>query len=71
MKTIKRPGLKRYFAVCALLLVSLVAAPAAQADTRLVVRDSLGLPGLNLVCVLLGCHVVQGPGRSRRPACSS
>ena len=29
----------------------------AAADTRLIVRDSLGLNGLNLSCLLLGCKV--------------
>ena len=58
----QKPGLKRYFAVFALLLFSLLAAPAAQAETRLVVRDSLGLPGINLVCMLLGCQVQGGLG---------
>lgn len=58
----KSPDLKRYFTVCALLMVLLVSAPAAQAETRLVVRDSLGLRGLNLTCLLLGCHVVQNLG---------
>jgi subtilisin family serine protease len=30
--------------------------------TRLIVRDTLGLPGLNLTCILLGCKVQQGLG---------
>ncbi len=30
--------------------------------TRLIVRDTLGLPGLNLTCILLGCQVQQGLG---------
>jgi len=54
--------MKRYFVVCAVLMLSLLAAPAAQAQTRLVVRDSLGLPGLNLTCLLLGCQVKQSIG---------
>lgn len=62
MKYSQKPGLKRYFVVLTLVLVSLVAAPAAQAESRLVVRDSLGLPGLKLVCVLLGCQVQQSVG---------
>ena len=47
-----------------LLLVMLVSlcAPAAQAQARLVVRDSLGLSGINLTCLLLGCNVVRGLG---------
>ncbi len=44
-----------------LLLASLVP-PAAQAQTRLIVRDSLGLPGINLSCLLTGCKVVGGLG---------
>lgn len=44
------------FAV-ALILVATFIAPAAHAQTRLVVRDSLGLSGLNLTCLLLGCQV--------------
>src|SRR6476646_1178665 len=53
----------RYSVVIALMLV-LVAfcVSPAQAQTRLVVRDSLGLPGLNLSCALLGCNVVRGLG---------
>jgi subtilisin family serine protease len=62
MRDILKSGSKRYFVVCAVLLAALVAAPAAHAQTRLVVRDSLGLPGINLVCVLAGCQVVQGLG---------
>lgn len=30
--------------------------------TRLIVRDSLGLTGLNLTCLLLGCHVQSSLG---------
>ena len=44
-----------------LLLASLVP-PAAQAQTRVIVRDSLGLPGINLSCLLTGCKVVGGLG---------
>jgi subtilisin family serine protease len=62
MKYSQKPGLKRYFVMLAVLLLSLLAAPAAQAQTRLVVRDSLGLPGVNLVCALLGCQVTQSVG---------
>jgi len=47
--------------LCALLLFGLLSVPA-QAQTRLIVRDSLGLPGLNLSCALLGCQVLQGLG---------
>jgi subtilisin family serine protease len=47
---------------CLLLLLSAFSAPAAQAQSRLIVRDSLGLPGLNLTCLLTGCKVVGGLG---------
>jgi subtilisin family serine protease len=47
---------------CLLLLLTAFCAPAAQAQTRLIVRDSLGLPGLNLTCLLTGCKVVTGLG---------
>jgi subtilisin family serine protease len=43
-------------------LLAALCAPAAQAQTRLIVRDSLGLPGLNLTCLLTGCKVVTGLG---------
>ncbi len=62
MKHQRNHSWKRYLAVCAVLLFSLLAAPAAQAQTRLVVRDSLGLPGIKLVCALVGCQVNQGVG---------
>jgi len=45
-----------------LVLVTAVCAPSAEAQTRLIVRDSLGLPGLNLTCLLAGCKVVGGLG---------
>jgi subtilisin family serine protease len=54
----KRWGLMLFLLV---MLVSLCA-PAAHAQTRLIVRDSLGLPGINLTCWLLGCNVVRGLG---------
>ena len=62
MKHKQTPGLKRYFVVCAVLLLSLLAAPTAQAQARLVVRDSLGLSGINTTCLLLGCNVVRNLG---------
>lgn len=48
--------------ICLLVVLISMSAPAAQAQTRLIVRDSLGLPGLNLTCVVLGCKVVGGLG---------
>jgi subtilisin family serine protease len=62
MKQQSRSGLNRYIAICAVLLCSLLAAPAAQAQARLVVRDSLGLSGINSTCLLLGCKVVRNLG---------
>ncbi len=47
---------------CLVLLLVTACAPAAQAQTRLIVRDSLGLPGINLTCLLTGCKVVGGLG---------
>jgi subtilisin family serine protease len=47
---------------CLLLLLTALCAPAAQAQTRLIVRDSLGLPGINLTCLLTGCRVITGLG---------
>ena len=62
----KRVNLKsiwqRGLLVGLVLLFSMFAAPAAQAQARLVVRDSLGLSGINLTCALVGCNVVQGLG---------
>jgi len=55
---IKKLGL----AICLLVVLSVASAPAAQAQTRLIVRDSLGLSGINLTCLLLGCNVVRGLG---------
>jgi len=65
MDTVLRSRSKfgRYGIVVAVMLVLVaLCAPPAQAQTRLVVRDSLGLRGLNLSCALLGCNVVRGLG---------
>jgi len=48
--------------ICLVVLLSVACAPAAQAQTRLIVQDSLGLPGINLACLLTGCTVVEGLG---------
>src|SRR5579863_1082700 len=56
--SLKRAGM----VACLLLLLTTFYAPAAQAQTRLIVRTSLGLPGLNLTCLLTGCKVVTGLG---------
>lgn len=53
----------RHAVVIALLLALVVGSTSSvQAQTRLVVRDSLGLPGINLTCALLGCKVTRGLG---------
>jgi subtilisin family serine protease len=54
--------LKTIVSTCLLLLLTSFSAPAAEAQTRLIVRDALGLPGLNLTCLLTGCKVVSGLG---------
>jgi subtilisin family serine protease len=50
--------------VIILLLLALISmgASSAQAQTRLIVRDSLGLSGMKLTCALLGCNVNYGLG---------
>jgi subtilisin family serine protease len=55
---LKRTGLL----ACLILLLTAFCAPAAQAQTRVVVRNSLGLPGIKLSCLLTGCNVVTGLG---------
>src|SRR6266481_4848282 len=47
---------------CLLLLLTAFCAPDAQAQARLIVRDSLGLGSLNLTCLLTGCQVVRSLG---------
>jgi subtilisin family serine protease len=53
-----RPGVL----ACVLLVMTFLCPPAAQTQTRLIVRDSLGLPGINVSCLLAGCKVVTGLG---------
>jgi subtilisin family serine protease len=64
MKTIfnKTTFGQRSIVICLLLLFVMLGATSAQAQTRLVVRDSLGLAGINLSCKLLGCNVVRSLG---------
>src|SRR5580704_3436530 len=64
MKDLKLQLRYRGMAIAAglLLVLSSLCVPAAQAQTRLIVRDSLGLPGINLTCLLTGCNVVTGLG---------
>jgi len=44
------------------LLVVPMCASQAEAQARLIVRDSLGLQGINLTCLLLGCQVNNSLG---------
>jgi len=44
------------------LLVVPMCASQAEAQARLIVRDSLGLQGINLTCLLLGCQVNSSLG---------
>ncbi|MGB6384320.1 MAG: S8 family serine peptidase [Terriglobales bacterium] len=55
-------SLRRAGVIPCLLLLAAFCAPTAQAQTRLIVRTSLGLSGLNLTCLLTGCKVVTGLG---------
>src|SRR6201987_2431084 len=48
--------------MCLALLVVPMCASQADAQARLIVRDSLGLQGLNLTCLLLGCRVNNSLG---------
>ncbi len=57
-----KTGLKRVALASLFLLLTALCAPAAEAQTRVIVRDSLGLPGLNLTCLLTGCNVVTALG---------
>ena len=64
MKDLKQTprGTRMGWLACLVVLLISACAPAAQAQTRLIVRDSLGLPGINLTCLLTGCKVVTGLG---------
>lgn len=53
-KTIR--GFRRA-AACLGLMCAFTLVPEAQSQARLIVRDSLGLQGINLTCLLLGCKV--------------
>ena len=55
---------KHWLLLLLLILLVPMCAPLAQgqAQTRLIVRDSLGLPGIQLTCLVLRCQVVGGLG---------
>jgi subtilisin family serine protease len=48
--------------LAAVLLLASLLVPAANAQSRIIVRDSLGLSGLKTTCLLLGCTVQYGLG---------
>jgi subtilisin family serine protease len=48
--------------MCLVVLVVPMCASQADAQARLIVRDSLGLQGINLTCLLLGCKVGNSLG---------
>jgi subtilisin family serine protease len=53
---------KRFANVLIVLTLLAAATQPAAAQTRLIVRDSLGLSGLKTTCLLLGCTVQWGLG---------
>ena len=55
---IARPALKTH----AQLLSTLLSTSSSTSTARFIVRDTAGLAGLNLTCLLLGCNVLQGIG---------
>jgi subtilisin family serine protease len=58
----KQSSIRRGIVGILLLLLAALSTQSAQAQTRLIVRNQLGLPGINLTCVLSGCNVVRGLG---------
>lgn len=52
-------SLKRWMVVA---IVMAACTQSASADTRYIVRDTLGLRGINLSCLLVGCQVISGLG---------
>src|ERR1700746_3389326 len=58
----KSSWVRRGVVIGLLLFLVPLCASSAQAQTRLIVRDSLGLSGINLTCRLLGCNVIGGLG---------
>ena len=52
----------RRVVMCLVLLAVPMCTSQADAQARLIVRDSLGLSGINLTCLLLGCNVVGSLG---------
>jgi len=55
-------SVRKISAVLLLVFFMAVAAPSSEAQTRLVVRDLLGLTNLQALCKPLGCSVIRGLG---------
>jgi subtilisin family serine protease len=55
-------GSKSGILMCAALCLLTLFPSSAAAQSRLIVRDSLGLSGINATCLLLGCNVVNAIG---------
>jgi len=53
--------MKRFLWLFILIFTTAAAVPAA-ADTRIIVRDTLGSAAMNIACTLLGCNVQRGLG---------
>lgn len=53
--------MKRYLCIFGLSLIAAMTTPAS-AQQRIIVRDQLGLPGLNTTCALLNCRVSANLG---------
>ncbi len=51
-----------FLKIAAVLLLACMIAPTASAQTRILVRDNLGLLSLKSTCLLLGCTVQYGLG---------
>lgn len=51
--------MRRRILLCGLIFL-LISGGSAAAQNRVIVRDSLGLPGLQFTCFLLGCNVIEG-----------
>jgi len=55
-------GCKGGILMCAALFLLTLFPSSAAAQSRLIVRDSLGISGINATCLLLGCNVVDAIG---------
>src|SRR5262245_31932145 len=51
--------MRKHLLVLSLIFAVFLANKPASAQTRVIVRDTLGLAGINLSCLLTGCRVAQ------------